>query len=86
MICKCNWVTALRQPNFSLFQIQRISKWGKCYKTKTPPKGRNGKYKKKNFIRSFTKFKKNIPMVFHLNQTVSQIIKMFAKLFNYHAT
>ena len=24
-------------------------------------------------------------MVFHLNQTVSQIIKMFAKLFNYHA-
>ena len=29
--------------------------------------------------------KKNSPMVFHLNQTVSQIIKMFAKLFNYHA-
>ena len=24
-------------------------------------------------------------MDFHLNQTVSQIIKMFAKLFNYHA-
>ena len=24
-------------------------------------------------------------MVFHLNQTVSQIIKMIAKLFNYHA-
>ena len=29
--------------------------------------------------------KKTSPMVFHLNQTVSQIIKMFAKLFNYHA-
>ena len=24
-------------------------------------------------------------MVFYLNQTVSQIMKMFAKLFNYHA-
>ena len=34
---------------------------------------------------SFTELKKNSPMVFHLNQTVSQIIKMFAKLFNYNA-
>ena len=41
---------------------------------------------KKNSIRSFTELKKkNSPTVFHLNQTVSQIIKMFAKLFNYHA-
>ena len=53
--------------------------------TKTLPKSRNGKYKKKNSIRSFTELKKNSPMAFHLNQTVSQIIKMFAKLFNYHA-
>ena len=56
---------------------------------KTLPKGRNGKYerekKKKKSIRSFTELKKTSPMVFHLNQTVSQIIKMFAKLFNYHA-
>ena len=41
--------------------------------------------RKKKSIRSFTELKKNSPMVFHLNQTVSQIIKMFAKLFNYHA-
>ena len=54
-------------------------------KQKTLPKGRNGKYKKKNSIRSFTELKKKSPMVFHLNQTVSQIIKMFAKLFNNHA-
>ena len=46
---------------------------------KNLPKGRNGKHKKKNPIRSFTELKEKSPTVFHLNQTVSQIIKMFAK-------
>ena len=41
--------------------------------------------RKKKSIRSFTELKKTSPMAFHLNQTVSQIIKMFAKLFNYQA-
>ena len=52
---------------------------------KKNPSDHYRKYKKKKTIRSFTELKKNSPMVFHLNQTVSQIIKMFAKLFNYHA-
>ena len=36
--------------------------------------------RKKKSIRSFTELKKNSPMVFHLNQTVSQIIKNVCKV------
>ena len=51
----------------------------KMLQKKTLPKSRNGKHKKKNPIGSFTELDKNSPAVFHPNQTVSQIIKMFAK-------
>ena len=47
MICKCNGVTALRQPNFSLFKFKEFPNDDNVTKQETLPKGRNGKYKKR---------------------------------------
>ena len=65
MICKCNSVTAFRQPKFFTFPNSKNFQMMKTLQNKNP-KGRNGKYKKKNSIRSFTELKKKTVLWFFI--------------------
>ena len=75
MICKCN----LDNQIFHFSKFKEFPNDENVTKQKPFQRVEMENIRKKKSIRSFTELK-NSPMVFHLNQTVSKIIKNVCKV------